>query len=62
MQYIVKTLAGTAKITAASPAKAAKIVAGGSVIRCKHRDSSITVRKGKYSAYYRTSMVALEGI
>ena len=50
--YTVKTPAGTTKITAPSPAKAAKIVAGGSVIRCKHRDSSITVRKGKYSAYY----------
>ena len=51
--YIVKTLEGTTKITAPSPAKAAKTITGGSVIRCKSRESTVTVSKGHYSAYYK---------
>ena len=52
-EYTVKTLEGTTKITAPSPAKAAKITIGGSVIRCKHRECTVIVRKGHYSAYYK---------
>ena len=51
--YTVKTQEGTAKITAPSPAKAAKLTTGGSVIRCKSRESTVTVSKGHYSAYYK---------
>ena len=51
--YTVKTLEGTTKIAAPSPAKAAKITVGGSVIPCKHRECTVIVRKGHYSAYHR---------
>ena len=52
-EYTVKTQEGTTKITAPSPAKAAKITIGGSVIRCKGRESTVTVSKGHYNAYYK---------
>ena len=51
--YTVKTQEGTAKIIAPSPAKAAKLTTGGSVIRCKSRKSAVIVRKGHYRAYYK---------